>query len=192
MVLRIRKMVLLGSLALVAVAMLAFGGPLAGAASASPCGRFGNDMPSQLSHRHARMAIGCLLNRMRRHHGLHHLRMNGRLKKASQKHTNYMDRRRCFDHVCPGEASVLTRLEHVHYIVGGLSRWMYGENIAYGGSSYGTPRAIVRAWMHSPEHRHNILNPSFRQVGIGFARGIPPKPGANGSTFTADFGMRRH
>ena len=89
-----------------------------------------------------------------------------------------MDRRRCFEHVCPGEASVLTRLERVNYIHGGLRRWLYGENIAYGGGNYGTPRAIVRAWMHSPEHRHNILNPAFRQIGIGFARGIPPKPGA--------------
>ena len=117
---------------------------------------------------------------------------NSRLKRAAQKHTDYMQRRKCFDHECPGEPSVLRRLENVNYIVGGLRRWLYGENIAYGGSNYGTPRAIVRAWMHSPEHRHNILGSGFRQIGIGFARGTPPKPGGSGSTFTTDFGMRRH
>ena len=191
MPLRIHKIVLVGSLALVATALLAFGGPLAGAASASPCSRFGNSDPSQLSHRQARMAVGCLLNRTRERHGLHHIRTSHRLKRAAQKHTNRMDRSRCFEHVCPGEASVLTRLERVNYIHGGLRRWLYGENIAYGDGNYGTPRAIVHAWMHSPEHRHNILNPKFRQIGIGFARGIPPKPGGNGSTFTTDFGMRR-
>jgi uncharacterized protein YkwD len=191
-VLWIRKIVLVGSLALVVAAVLALAGPLAGAASASPCTRFGNDMPSQLSHRHARMAVRCLVNRMRDNHGLRHLRKNGRLKRAAQKHTRYMRNHRCFGHECPGEPSVLGRLQHVNYIVGGLRSWLYGENIAYGGSSYGTPKAIVRAWMHSPEHRHNILNSGFRQIGIGFTRGIPPKPGANGSTFTTDFGMRKH
>ena len=80
--------------------------------------------------------------------------------------------------------------EHVNYIHGGLSRWLYGENIAYGGGSYGTPRAIVRAWMHSPEHRQNILNPAFRQIGIGFARGSRRSRARDGSTFTTDFGMR--
>jgi uncharacterized protein YkwD len=189
--LRMRKIAVVGSLALVGVAVFALAGPLAGAASASPCKRFGNDMPVQLSHRHARMAVGCLLNRTRKRHGLHHLHTSRRLKKAAQKHTRYMDRRDCFDHVCPGEPSVLSRLQHVHYIVSGLSRWLYGENIAYGGSYYGTPRAIVRAWMHSPEHWHNILNPEFRQIGVGFTRGIPPTPGANGSTITTDFGMRK-
>ena len=121
---RKHKIVLVGSLAVVVAALLALGGPLAGAASASPCSRFGNDSPSKLSHRHARMAVGCLLNKTRSQHGLHHIRTNGRLVKAAQKHTDRMDRRRCFEHVCPGEASVLTRLEHVNYIHGGLSRWL--------------------------------------------------------------------
>jgi uncharacterized protein YkwD len=191
MALRIRKIALVGSLALVVVAALALAGPLTSAASASPCKRFGNDMPNQLSHRHARMAVRCLVNRRRSHHGLNHLRRNGHLKRAAQKHSNYMLSHRCFDHECPGEPSVLARLEHINYIVGGLRRWLYGENIAYGGSSYGTPKSIVRALMHSPPHRHNILHPGFRHIGVGFTRGIPPQPGATGSTITTDFGMRK-
>ena len=187
MTLRIHKIVLVGSLALVVTALLAFGGPLAGAASASPCSRFGNDNPSQLSHRHARMAIGCLLNRTRKHHGLHHIRTNGRLAKAAQKHTDRMDRRRCFEHVCPGEASVLTRLERVNYIHGGLRRWLYGENIAYGGGNYGTPRAIVRAWMHSPMHRQIMLDCRFSQLGVGIAAGHFGQRGTRATVYAADF-----
>jgi uncharacterized protein YkwD len=191
MVLRMRKTVLVGSLALVVAGLLALGGPFTSSASASPCTRYGSDMPSKLSHKHARMAVRCLVNRMRDHHGLNHLRKNSRLKKAAQRHTRRMRNRGCFDHECPGERSVLGRLQRVNYITGGLRRWLYGENIAYGGSHYGTPRVIVRSWMHSPAHRHNILNPEFRHIGIGFTRGIPSKPGANGSTITTDFGMRR-
>lgn len=43
--------------------------------------------------------------------------------------------------------------------------WRAGENLAWGSGSYGTVRSIFRAWMHSPEHRANILG-DFTQVGI--------------------------
>jgi uncharacterized protein YkwD len=56
---------------------------------------------------------------------------------------------------------------------------MWGENVAYG---YGTARAVVRAWMNSPGHRANILNRSFRHIGVGVQRG------ANGLLYwTLDF-----
>jgi uncharacterized protein YkwD len=32
-------------------------------------------------------------------------------------------------------------------------------------------RTIVKMWMASPEHRRNLLNPSFRIVGVGALRG---------------------
>jgi uncharacterized protein YkwD len=38
-----------------------------------------------------------------------------------------------------------------------------GENIAFG---YETPRALVRAWMHSPGHRANILSRHFHRIGV--------------------------
>jgi uncharacterized protein YkwD len=192
MVLRIRKIVFVGTLALVAAAVLLLTGPLTDSASASACSRFGKDSPRQLSPRQARMAVRCLLNRKRESHGLRRLGKSSRLKKAAQKHTNYMQNHRCFEHECSGEPSVLSRLKRVNYIHNGLRRWAYGENIAYGGGPLGSPKSIVRAWMHSPEHRHNILSPDFRQIGIGFARGTPAKPGSSrGATFTTDFGMRK-
>ena len=191
MALLARKIALVGSLALVAAALLLLAGPLSQAAGASACARYGKDMPRQLSKSQARMAIRCLLNRKRENHGLRPLGKSGRLKKAAQRHTGYMQNHNCFEHECPGEPSVLSRLKRVNYITGGLRSWAYGENIAYGGSHRGKPKAIVRAWMHSPGHRHNILNPDFREIGIGFSRGTPPNPGASGSTVTTDFGMRK-
>lgn len=39
-----------------------------------------------------------------------------------------------------------------------------GENIAMGQSS---PKEVVSAWMNSPGHKRNILNPNFNKIGIG-------------------------
>ncbi len=41
-----------------------------------------------------------------------------------------------------------------------------GENIAAGNS---TAAATVEQWMSSDGHRANILNPAFRELGVGYA-----------------------
>lgn len=40
-----------------------------------------------------------------------------------------------------------------------------GENIAAGQS---TPQDVVEAWMDSPGHRENILDPNFGRMGLGY------------------------
>jgi uncharacterized protein YkwD len=47
----------------------------------------------------------------------------------------------------------------------GLTYRSAGENIAYG---YRTPSDVVTGWMNSPGHRANILNGSFKQIGVGY------------------------
>ena len=42
----------------------------------------------------------------------------------------------------------------------------YGENIARGQDS---AYEVVDGWMHSPEHRENIMDCRLRQMGIGLA-----------------------
>lgn len=41
-----------------------------------------------------------------------------------------------------------------------------GENIAAGQQ---TPKGVMNAWMNSKGHRDNILNPKFREIGIGYS-----------------------
>lgn len=41
---------------------------------------------------------------------------------------------------------------------------MLGENIAY---NQANPKEVMSAWMNSTGHRENILNPSFRYLGVG-------------------------
>ncbi len=44
------------------------------------------------------------------------------------------------------------------------SFYTLGENIAYG---YLTPESVVEAWMDSPGHRANILNPDYTSIAVG-------------------------
>ena len=41
---------------------------------------------------------------------------------------------------------------------------VYGENIAYGQSS---PKDVMRSWMNSQGHKANIMNSSYKSIGIG-------------------------
>jgi uncharacterized protein YkwD len=44
--------------------------------------------------------------------------------------------------------------------------WKVGENLAWGTGEYGTVSSIFRAWLRSPEHRENLLDADFTQVGV--------------------------
>jgi uncharacterized protein YkwD len=59
-------------------------------------------------------------------------------------------------------------MERVGYIPARC--WRAGENLAWGTGDLGTVRSIFRAWIHSPEHRENILG-SYGQIGIGLEIG---------------------
>ena len=48
--------------------------------------------------------------------------------------------------------------------------WLVAENLAWGTGSAGSPGAIFRAWLHSPEHRHNVLG-DYSQTGLGLRIG---------------------
>jgi uncharacterized protein YkwD len=98
-----------------------------------------------------------------------------------------MVRSHYFDHTSPGGSTLVTRARATGYVRPTLA-FSLGENIGWGEGTFATPRAIVRAWMASPEHRRNILFPRFRDVGFGLAAGTPQ--GTAGATFTTDFGVR--
>jgi uncharacterized protein YkwD len=66
----------------------------------------------------------------------------------------------------------------------GYRWWTYGENIAAG---YPSPEHVVDAWMNSAGHRANILNPDFRDIGVGYIY----KPDTTyGHYWTQDMGAR--
>jgi uncharacterized protein YkwD len=96
-----------------------------------------------------------------------------------------------FDHVSPSGSTLVSRIHRTTYLVGARA-WALGENIAYGTGPEASPRSIVSMWMHSAGHRANILNPHYRDIGIGAALGAPVEvSGASAAaTYTTDFGER--
>ena len=185
---RISRLVALAVAAI--LALLVAGSMPEPAAAGSPCTKYGEVRAEKLRNRQARASIRCFVNRERKRRGLGKLDNDKRLQRAAQKHTEVMVKKSCFAHECKGEPSLVSRLRSVDYLIGALIRWTCGENIAYGGERYGTPKAIVKAWMNSPPHRANILNPAFKDVGVGFMPGTPGARKADGGTYTTDFGLR--
>ena len=180
---------LVAILAALLVGSAAIGDVDAASAGKSKC-RWAHRTPHEVSARHARHAIVCLIGKMRRHHGRHALRVRGSLAKAGQRHSGYMRRHRCFSHQCPGEGSLVARVERTNYLPCGCT-WGLGENIARGHGRQATPAAIVREWMHSPPHRSEILSRSLHDIGVGITWGRAGHRHSRIGTYTADFGFRR-
>jgi uncharacterized protein YkwD len=174
-------------LALLAVAALAVP---AGARASGGC-RDADALPGRVSQARLRAAMLCLMNGERSAHGLKRLRANHALSRAAAAYARQMVRRHFFDHRSPSGSTMMSRIRSSDYVHGATS-FTVGENLAWGAGPLATPRAIVRAWMRSREHRANLLDPEFRDVGIGVAAGAPARLGAGtaAGTYVADFGRK--
>lgn len=72
----------------------------------------------------------------------------------------------------------------------GASSYQIGENIAWGTGSYGSPRQIMDAWLHSTGHRENILTAAFKDVGIGYLPNQAFQGAAGAMLWSQQFGVR--
>jgi uncharacterized protein YkwD len=136
-----------------------------------------------------RAATLCLINQQRLLAGLSPLIENPALDAAAQDHSNDMVANDYFDHVTPSGLSVLSRVVAAGFAT--LDAVLdLGENIAAGGGSLATPAATVANWMGSPPHRANILDPTFKDTGVGVAPAVPAMLGigTSGATYTQTFG----
>src|SRR3954467_3026128 len=95
----------------IAVALVAAG--LAVPAQASAACTHKDDNPTDVSLTVSKRATLCLLNRVRRSHGLRRLRENKRLSRASQRHSNAMVRHGVFAH-----GDFVGRIRTAHYLNG--------------------------------------------------------------------------
>ncbi|RKT56140.1 CAP domain-containing protein [Saccharothrix australiensis] len=100
-----------------------------------------------------------LVNAERGKAGCGPLRAEGKARSAAQSHADDMAARGYYDHTSPEGADAGDRLDAAGY------RWRkWGENIHKGPSS---PEDAVRDWMNSAEHRANIVNCDFNDLGVG-------------------------
>lgn len=146
--------------------------------------------PAHLSSTAAARTLRCLIDGVRRKHGLRPVRSNARLALAARRHARDMVAHDFFAHVSPGGATVETRVKRAGYL-GGVREWWLGEALAWGQAGAGAPRAILRGLLDSPPHRAILLDPAFRDVGVGVAKGAPRGGGHGALTVTLDFGRTR-
>jgi uncharacterized protein YkwD len=124
-----------------------------------------------------RAAVVCLVNEQRNSHGLPSLRASAELDRSAQNWNQWMVTTGNFTH----GSNFAGRISAVGY------DWQTaGENIATG---FTTPRQVVAAWMASPDHCRNILDPSFRDIGTGVTAAAVGSWASQPSTWTNDFGL---
>ncbi len=89
------------------------------------------------------------------------LSINSDLMNAAQTKANDMVTRDYWSHNTPSGIPPWTFITNAGY-----SYQRAGENLAYG---FESSQAVLSAWMHSPEHRANILDSYYQNVGFGIA-----------------------
>ncbi len=127
----------------------------------------------------------CLLNAERARHAAPPLTENGLLQRAAELHSLDMAKRKFFEHRNPDGVQPEARI-----VQAGYPPILVGENLAWGELQRSTPASIVSLWMHSPGHRANVLEPGYREIGIGLAFGAPERQAKprQAAIYTTTFG----
>jgi uncharacterized protein YkwD len=111
----------------------------------------------------ARERMLSIVNAARLVEGRPPLTLDPRLNAAAQAHAQDMLAQTYYAHQSPGGTLPRQRVR-----TAGVSADLIGENLAAGQTSV---ENVMEAWLHSVDHRRNILDPRFTQLGVGIAVG---------------------
>ncbi len=101
-----------------------------------------------------------LVNQERAAVGCPALTTSYQLMNSARSHSSDMALNDIFSHRGSDGSTVEQRINATGYT------WnTYGENIAAG---YSTAQSVFDSWMSSADHRSNILNCAFREIGVGY------------------------
>ena len=132
------------------------------------------------------------INAFRSQHGLARLSLSPALTAAARTHSHQMAQDGYFAHASPDGSAFWKRLERF-YPSSSYSYWSVGENLLWASSPV-DGSGVLRLWLESPEHRANLMNPSWRQLGVS-ALNVAEAPGIyhglDVTIVTTDFGVRR-
>jgi len=108
-------------------------------------------------------AIISLTNQARLQNDLPTLKVNHLLTKSAENKAEAIIKNQFFAHDQPDgkKFSEWIKEKDYHYLI-------VGENLAMGFSSN---EAIMKAWMQSPMHKKNILNPEYKDIGLAVVKG---------------------
>ncbi len=113
---------------------------------------------------------------------------NGNLATAAQGHSQWMLDTDTFSHTGSGGSNAGNRMSAAGYTFTGS--WSWGENISWRGTT-GTLNLTSsvgiqhNSLFQSPGHRENMLDPGFREIGVGVRTGV--YQGYNASMITENF-----
>jgi uncharacterized protein YkwD len=165
-----------------AAALLALGGAAASASASSG----GTSLHS--------LEAGVLgdINQVRASHHLAPLRLSTSLGAAARAHSDQMGADGYFAHESYDGSAFWKRVQH-YYGQGRYRYWSVGENLLWSSPDVDAAGAL-RMWMNSPEHRANLLNPRWREIGISAVH-VTGAPGVyhglDVTIVTTDFGVRK-
>jgi uncharacterized protein YkwD len=132
------------------------------------------------------------INAFRAQHGLARLRLNTQLSSAAQAHTQEMARDGYFAHES-ADGSVFWKRVQTYYRSTPWHYWSVGENLLW--SSPGVDgKGALKLWLASPEHRANLMNPHWREIGVAAVHEVRAPGVYRGlavTIVTTDFGFRR-
>ena len=130
-------------------------------------------------------AVACLVNWARTHDSRKRLVRRPALQRAATLKGERVASCGQFSHTpCGSAVTAAVRAAGYRYAT-------FGENLFAGTWGQVSARDVVLAWLESPEHRANVLSPSFRDVGAApvLAHGL--LDGGDAVVWTATFGTRR-
>ena len=170
--------------AAVVLAALTFGALTAGVASGGA--------GSRLTLSSLELSTIAQINQVRVQHGVAPLKLSRALFDSANSHCSDMVAGGYFDHDSASGAGVSARLE-AFYPPANHSFYEVAENLLWTTGTM-SPAAMVARWMKSPEHRRNLLDPAWRQIGLATLT-VPSAPGVYAgrhvTVVTADFGVRQ-
>jgi hypothetical protein len=112
-----------------------------------------------------------LINAERKKVGAQPLAFDSNLNTAAERHSDWMLDNDIFSHTGMNGANAGARMTQAGYKFSGS--WSWGENIAWRTTSNPSGfsdeiQKLHSQLMNSSGHRANILNPNFKEIGIGF------------------------
>ncbi|TQR17151.1 hypothetical protein FG382_01190 [Psychrobacillus lasiicapitis] len=102
-----------------------------------------------------------LTNQERAKAGLKALQIDTKLTQSAQAKSQDMKDKNYFSHTSPTYGSPFDQMKSF-----GIMYNSAAENIAMGQRS---AAEVVKAWMESPGHKANIMNPSYTHIGVGLS-----------------------
>jgi uncharacterized protein YkwD len=132
------------------------------------------------------------INAFRASHGLAPLKLSASLTAAARSHSVQMETDGYFAHNSFDGTAFWKRIQ-AFYPSSHFGYWSVGENLLWSAPDVDAQKALTM-WENSPEHRKNMLDPHWREIGVSAVHSTNAPGVYNGlsvTIVTTDFGVRK-